>query len=232
MLRYGFLCALAATAVMVVGCEDASSSNNATSATTSASGGAGTGGDGAAGGSGAAGGAGGTGSGGAGGDGVTSGTGATGGGGAGGGGTRYGRCLQACTTEADCCAQGEANCPSDRYPTNYTCDETGEGRVCGTPQCDSAEDCVRAGSPAGAACVPVGGQRQCVLPCSTEMDECPGTSTCIGTDDNGDHFCRAMSKPFTCTEDEECAGFGRCVDGDCKCTIGASECPSRYTCVD
>ena len=57
--------------------------------------------------------------------------------------------------------------------------------------------------------------------------ECPGTSLCIGIDDNLNMFCKVPSMPFVCMNDGECGGFGKCVAGDCKCETDA-DCTSAF----
>ncbi|WP_437948026.1 hypothetical protein WME98_46135 [Sorangium sp. So ce296] len=168
-------------------------------------GGTGTGGGGATGG----GGTGGAGTGGAGGMGGAG----TGGAGGTGGATTYGYCAKGCTMPADCCPPGQGNCPSDSYPTNYTCDEKG---ICGAPQCVSHDDCTNGGANPNKRCAASGGVRQCVTPCSVDTD-CSGRAKCVGVDDVGNTFCRIESEPFVCTSTEECGGSGKCVEGACAC---------------
>ncbi|WP_437338890.1 hypothetical protein [Sorangium sp. So ce394] len=169
------------------------------------------------------GGAGGAGTGGAGGMGGAG----TGGAGGTGGATIYGYCAKGCATPADCCAPGQGNCPSDSYPTNYTCDEG----ICGAPQCASQDDCTNGGTNPNKQCVPSGGVRQCVTPCSVDTD-CSGRAKCVGVDDVGKTFCRIESEPFVCTSTEECGGSGKCVEGACVCE-GNDDCtaPSANACV-
>ncbi|WP_437820182.1 hypothetical protein [Sorangium sp. So ce1078] len=173
------------------------------------------------------------GGGGEGGQGGGTGTGGAGTGGAGGtggegtGGATYGYCAKGCTTPADCCAPGEGNCPSDSYPTNYTC----EAGICGAPQCASHDDCTNGGLNPKKQCVPSGGASQCVTPCTLDA-ECSGRARCVGVDDAGNKFCRIESEPFVCTSTEECGGSGKCVEGACVCE-GDGDCtdPSANACV-
>ncbi|XXX81875.1 hypothetical protein WMF30_24245 [Sorangium sp. So ce134] len=193
----------------------------ATSTTTSGGGSSTGGGEGGQGGGTGTGGGGGAGTGG------TGGAGAGGAGGAGTGGATYGYCAKGCMIRDDCCAQDQRNCPSDSYPTNYTCDNN----ICVAPQCASDEDCTNGGLDPTKRCVPSGGLNGCVTPCTLDTD-CPGTSKCIGTDDTGSKFCRIESEPFVCTRTEECAGFGECVNGACVCDDN-DDCtdPSADACV-
>ncbi|WP_437492685.1 hypothetical protein WME75_18575 [Sorangium sp. So ce1014] len=198
----------------------ASASASTTSGGGSSAGGGGEGGEGGGTGTG------GTGTGGA-GTGGAGGAGAGGAGGAGGrGGATYGYCAKGCTTPADCCAPGQGNCPSDSYPTNYTCDNG----ICGAPQCASHDECTNGGLNPNKQCVPSGGVSQCVTPCTLDTD-CSGRATCVGVDDAGSKFCRIASEPFVCTSTDECGGSGKCVEGACVCE-GDGDCtdPSANAC--
>ena len=129
----------------------------------------------------------------------------------GGGGEGPGHCVKGCTTPADCCGPGQGDCPSDQYPGNYTCDNG----ICGPPECAQKEDCTVGGELPLYDCLPVNGFNSCGLPCTTN-GECTPT-TCSGTDDNGNKFCKSEPMPFVCRDSLECNGLGICETGSCVC---------------
>jgi hypothetical protein len=135
------------------------------------------------------------------------------GGGGGAGGAQAGFCTRGCATPADCCPPGAPNCPSNQYPTNYTC----ESGICGPPQCQSNVDCISAATPNN-QCVGYNGINQCVTPCTLDA-ECSSPAVCTGVDDGGNKFCKAEAPPFMCDSDMDCNGFGQCnAEGNgCVC---------------
>jgi hypothetical protein len=144
----------------------------------------------------------------------TGGTGAggTGAGGTGAGGQTGGYCARSCTTPADCCLPGQGNCPSDQYPTNWTCDNG----ICGSPYCQTNEECTFGGQLPGYECLQIGGQPACSKPCTANSD-CTGGATCTGMTDTGTLVCKSEVEQNPCVADADCNGFGICQQGACVC---------------
>jgi hypothetical protein len=72
-------------------------------------------------------------------------------------------------------------------------------------------------------CLVVSGEPFCGDACTGNIpNECSGTATCSGTDDNGKKYCLAPSGGG-CTDDASCNGFGKCVNKVCVCEK-ASDC--------
>jgi hypothetical protein len=126
-----------------------------------------------------------------------------------------GYCAKACMTPADCCPAGQPNCPSDQYPTNYTCD-TG---ICGPPQCAVKEDCTAGGALPEYECLLFNGVNGCVEPCAIDAD-CTAPATCTGLTDNMTKVCKVEQPPFMCEPGMSCNGFGVCnaAGNACVCT--------------
>lgn len=188
----------------------AGTTTSTTTTTTSTGGGGGTGGSGG-------GGNGGGGTGGA----------AEGGGGAGGtggGAPVEGYCVRSCATPADCCPPNLPNCPSNQYPTNFTCDNG----ICGPPQCAVKADCTNGGQTPQYDCILTNGTHGCAQPCVTDA-ECTVPATCTGIADDQSKFCKLEQPPFTCTPGESCNGPGVCnAAGDaCVCATSA-QCSGYY----
>ncbi|MCC6623824.1 MAG: hypothetical protein IT385_21375, partial [Deltaproteobacteria bacterium] len=117
-------------------------------------------------------------------------------------------CAMACTTAADCCANGISGCPGD-YPMNWSC----EDGYCAFGGCSSHDDCQ---SPfvRNLECHPFGGVGTCIDPCDRD-DDCPGSLTCSGRADDGTAVCAGATG---CRSDEDCGGLGRCdASGACVC---------------
>lgn len=144
------------------------------------------------------------------------------------GGTVAGFCAATCSTPADCCQPGAPNCPSDMYPTNWTCD----GGFCGSPQCATDADCTFGGVLPDHKCltIDVGGNdlKACFEGCAVDADCTMGT-TCIGEDSNGTKYCTVASTGG-CMTDAECNGYGKCdtATGLCGCT-GDADCTAPDT---
>lgn len=129
------------------------------------------------------------------------------------GGEKYGYCSKPCTTAAECCPSGAKDCPSAKYPNNYTC----VSGACVNPACSLG--------PAGTAecaavnpkydCFTKGGVRDCAFACTTDGD-CTAPQTCVGQDDSGKKFC--LAKGGGCTE-AMCVALkiGHCIEGVCSC---------------
>ena len=109
---------------------------------------------------------------------------------------------------------GLPNCPSDQYPTNFTCD----GIVCGPPLCSVKEDCTANGQLPTNDCFLTGGVPGCAKPCMTDAD-CGGTAKCTGLSDNLTMLCAEEQVRFMCMSDAECNGFGVCEGGACVCHV-------------
>ncbi|EYF07617.1 Hypothetical protein CAP_8118 [Chondromyces apiculatus DSM 436] len=157
-------------------------------------------------------------------------TGGSGGtGGQGGSVATDGYCALGCTTPADCCQPGQANCPSTQYPTNYTCD----AGICGPPRCAVKSDCTANGQLPDYDCLTVGGNTQCAEPCTSDTD-CTAPATCTGAADDGTMLCKATVAAFVCDDDTDCNGFGVCNAAGNACICDeSSQCTSEYanTCV-
>jgi hypothetical protein len=112
--------------------------------------------------------------------------------GSGSGGVPPGPCPKECDVAADCCPVDAppngfvGSCPSDTYPTNWSC----VGGQCVNEGCLSDADCVFPNH----TCHAVGGVGFCFEPCLSDI-ECettlnmPGTS-CVGSTDDGSFFCQ------------------------------------------
>ena len=151
--------------------------------------------------------------------------GAGGAGGSGGsGGASAGYCARSCTTPADCCLEGQGNCPSNQYPTNYTCDNG----LCGPPRCAVKDDCTASGQLPDFDCLVINGNTACAEPCTSDAD-CAAPATCTGMADDGTMLCNVDIPPFMCEPGTSCNGFGVCnADGDgCECT-DSSQCDNEY----
>jgi len=201
------LAAMLGAAIAGAGCGDdgsgGSGGNGASGTTTTTMGPGGSGGSGAGGGSG--------------------GSGATGGGGSGGAAAGY--CGRTCTTPADCCPMGLPNCPSNEYPTNFTC----MNNLCGPPRCAVKDDCTANGMLPNNDCVQINGFPSCSTVCTTNA-ECSGTDTCTGMADDGTMLCQGVTPPpFMCDDDADCNGFGKCnAAGDgCYCD-SSTDCMNDY----
>ena len=206
---------LAAAGMGSVSCDDEGTGGSGASGTvtSTSSGPGGTGGTGGAttSGTGAAGGAGGVG-------------GVGGAGGAGGAMPLEGVCAKACTTPADCCQPNQPNCPSDQYPTNFTCDNG----ICGPPQCAIKEDCTAGGQLPEYDCIIFNGANGCVQPCVAD-GECMGTALCTGLADDMSKFCEVEIPPLVCQPGESCNGFGVCnaAGNACGCSDDA-QCSNNF----
>ncbi|AKT40349.1 hypothetical protein [Chondromyces crocatus] len=169
-------------------------------------------------------GAGGPGTGGDGGSGATGGAGGNGGQGGQGAASSEGRCVRGCTIPADCCVPGQPNCPSDQYPTNYTCDEG----ICGPPRCAVKSDCTASGQLPDYDCLVINGLNQCAEPCVTDAD-CAAPLSCTGTADDGTKLCRAEVPAFSCNDDAACNGYGICNEAGTACICeDSSQCTNTY----
>lgn len=153
---------------------------------------------------------------------------AGGGGGSAGGNAASGYCAKGCSMRADCCPMGATDCPSDRYPNNWTCESDG---ICGPPQCAAKEDCTAMGTQPDYDCVSISGSRTCAGICLLDTD-CTAPNRCTGVADDMTKYCQPEVVSTECTTDAECHGFGRCDEGSCVC-VNNADCTSVYvdTCV-
>jgi hypothetical protein len=117
------------------------------------------------------------------------------------------------------------DCPNGTYPNNPIC---GSG-YCLPPQCATTADC----SPLGTNfdCLSTLGIHNCGIVCTQNADCLVGTE-CTGVDANGKKFCRRTGPSNECSTDADCAGRGKCINTNCRCTSNA-DCthPTYDTCI-